>query len=68
MSPGCGHGQTTVDLVRDVLRVLRADARLETVTIATPAEAERRAFPGSPTVRVDGTDIDPDAPRSVGLG
>ena len=68
MSPGCGHGQKTVELVRDVLRALAPSARLETITVATPAEARRLAFPGSPTVRVGGVDIDPGAPGGVGLG
>ena len=68
MSPGCGHGQKTVELVRDVLRALAPSARLETITVATPAEARRLAFPGSPTVRVGGVDIDPGAPDGVGLG
>jgi hypothetical protein len=68
MSPGCGHGQKTVELVRDVLRELRPGARLETVLVATTTEAQRLAFPGSPTVRIDGVDIDPGPPEGVGLG
>jgi hypothetical protein len=68
MSPGCGHGQKTLDLVREVLSELAPDARTEVVTVATLDEAERRAFRGSPTVLVDGTDIDPGPPGGVGLG
>jgi hypothetical protein len=68
MSSGCGHGEKTVELVRDVLRTLRPDARLETAIVATAAEAQRLAFPGSPTVRINGVDIDPVPPGGVGLG
>jgi hypothetical protein len=68
MSPDCGHGQQTADLVRDVLRALAPDARLETITVPTAAEAQRLAFPGSPTVRIDGADIDPGPRVDVGLG
>jgi hypothetical protein len=68
MSPGCVHGQKTLDLVREVLSELAPDARTEVVTVATLDEAERRAFRGSPTVLVDGTDIDPGPPGGVGLG
>ncbi len=32
MSPGCGHGQKTVDLVRRVLDELAPEARIETAT------------------------------------
>lgn len=69
MTPGCGHGQKTVDLVRDVLQALAPNARLETITVVTTAEAQRIAFPGSPTVRINGTDIDSQStPGDVGLG
>jgi hypothetical protein len=38
---------------------------LREVAVATGAEAERLRFPGSPTVRVDGADIEP---SSAGRG
>ncbi len=68
MSPGCGHGQKTVELVRRVLDELAPDAQIETVTVATMDDAERLGFRGSPTVLVDGTDIEPGPPGGVGLG
>ncbi len=68
MSPGCGHGQKTVELVRDVLHELAPDARIETVTVATIDDAERLGFRGSPTVLVDGADIEPGPSGGVGLG
>jgi hypothetical protein len=68
MSPGCSHGRKTVDLVRKVLSEFAPDARVETVTVATMADAERLGFRGSPTVLIDGTDIEPGPPGGVGLG
>jgi hypothetical protein len=68
MSPGCGHGQKTVELVRAVLDGLVPDARIETVTVATMEDAERMGFRGSPTVLVDGVDIEPGSTGGVGLG
>jgi hypothetical protein len=68
MSPGCGHGQRTTQLVAEILREAGVDAAVATTVVATEADAERLAFPGSPTVRVDGIDIDPEAPTRVGLG
>ena len=68
MSPGCSHGQKTVELVRRVLDEIAPDAGIETVTVATMADAERLGFRGSPTVLIDGTDIEPGPPGGVGLG
>ncbi len=67
MSPGCGHGVRAAELVAQVVRE-RAGVTVVTVVVATEAEAVRLAFPGSPTVRVDGIDIEPGAPTTVGLG
>lgn len=68
MSPGCGHGTRTLELLREVIPEVAPGAEVETVTVETFVDAERLAFPGSPTVRVNGKDIDPSAPRDVGLG
>jgi hypothetical protein len=68
MSPGCRHGEKTVELVREVLAELAPDGRLEVVSVATLDEAERMGFRGSPTVLVEGTDIEPGPPSAAGLG
>jgi hypothetical protein len=68
MSPDCGHGRKTVALAREVLAELAPDARIETVTVANLDDAERLGFRGSPTVLVEGIDIEPDPPGGVGLG
>jgi hypothetical protein len=68
MSPGCRHGAETLELVRDVVRSLARSVEVEAVVVATAEEAERLAFPGSPTVLVNGDDIDPVRPAGAGLG
>jgi hypothetical protein len=68
MSPGCGHGQRTAALIAEVVAQAAPGAVIETVLVTTPEDALRLGFPGSPTVRVDGADIDPHPPASVGLG
>ncbi|MGB8932444.1 MAG: thioredoxin family protein [Anaeromyxobacteraceae bacterium] len=68
MSPGCGHGRQTVALMSQVVRELALPDELETIEVTTIEEAERLGFPGSPTVRVNGVDIEPQAPTRVGLG
>jgi hypothetical protein len=68
MSPGCGHGQETVALVQSVLGELAPDAHLDIVEVRTMEDAKRLGFRGSPSVLVDGEDIEPRPPAGVGLG
>jgi hypothetical protein len=51
-----------------VLRELAPGTAVEAVTVETPEDAARLAFPGSPTVRVDGRDIEQGVPAATGLG
>ncbi len=68
MSPGCGHGRKTLELVRAVLDELAPGTVIQTVAVATMDDAVRLGFRGSPTVLVDGADIEPGPPGGVGLG
>lgn len=68
MSPGCGHGAKTQALVADVVRESAPGVEIATTIVETVEDAERLGFVGSPSVRVNGQDIDPEAPSSVGLG
>lgn len=64
--PGCGDGERTAELVAQVVRE-QALGTVETILVRTSEDAERLAFVGSPTVRLDGVDIEPNPPRDVGL-
>ncbi len=57
---GCpSHPQALAEL-REALRDEGIDEQvLELRHIASDEEAERTGFPGSPTIRIDGRDIDP---------
>jgi hypothetical protein len=68
MSPGCGHGQRALELVMDVVRADAPAAEVQAVTVATSEEAARLGFPGSPTILVNGIDIEPQPPTNIGLG
>jgi hypothetical protein len=61
MGSDCGNGPIAAARVRAVASDLGLDVRVDEVVIATQAEAEREGIPGSPTVRVAGQDIDPQA-------
>lgn len=58
---------------RDVRRILaeahlEADAEVRLVTVATEEDAQRLRFLGSPTVRVDDVDVDPEGGGATTFG
>ncbi len=58
---GCPHLEPTLQLAREVLGDLALEAEIRQVRVETAEEAERQRFLGSPSVRVDGKDIEPGA-------
>lgn len=57
---GCPSSDEAHELVRSAMVEAGLDpAGLKSIEIDTDAVAEREGFPGSPTIRVDGTDIQP---------
>ena len=56
---GCPNHEPAVALVERVDRELRIDAKIRLVNIPDQATAERLRFLGSPTIRVNGVDVDP---------
>jgi hypothetical protein len=65
---GCPSWEQAIELVREEIAGAGLDpGALELREVATEAEAVRERFPGSPTVRVDGHDIEPSGENPVGL-
>ena len=58
---GCPNHAPTVSLAREVLGELGLEAELREVSVETLADAEAQRFIGSPSVRVNGKDIEPEA-------
>lgn len=58
VTPDCPHASAAEWLVRDVADGLVPDARIGRTEVSDAAEAERYGFPGSPTVRVNGEDLE----------
>lgn len=58
---GCPHHQATIDQVREVLLDLEIEAEVHEVVVRDSDEAARRRFLGSPSIRVEGLDIEPEA-------
>jgi hypothetical protein len=57
---GCARWEAARERVVVVARELRVPIDLRETLIATPDEAIERRFPGSPTLRVDGRDVQPE--------
>lgn len=51
-------------MLEDVLAAKGVEAEITVREVTTDEEAETLAFPGSPTIRIDGRDVDPRGARS----
>jgi hypothetical protein len=56
---GCPSLDETRELLEDVLRERGLDATIDVRHVGTHEEAEAADFHGSPTIRIDGRDVDP---------
>jgi hypothetical protein len=52
--------------LQEVMAELGVETPVEKIEVLTDEEAGRLSFPGSPTIRVDGTDIDPTGAAQMG--
>jgi len=58
---------TTRQRLVEVLTEDAFETPIQMVAVNSPEDAELLAFIGSPTIRIDGTDIHPDAAGQIGL-
>ncbi len=56
---GCPSHDDAGAMLREVLAERGAATEFESIDASDPAVAERLRFPGSPTIRVDGVDVEP---------
>lgn len=56
----CPSHEDGFRLLQDVLDALAVDADVRRIKVETEEQAEKFQFPGSPTIRVEGEDIDPE--------
>lgn len=65
---GCPSSDEAIELVREEMGAAGIDPeRLEVRELATETQALDESFPGSPTIRVDGDDVQPPGYGPVGL-
>lgn len=57
---GCPGHEPARAMLDDVIAAVAPGTPVESFDASDPAAASAHRFPGSPTIRVDGRDIDPD--------
>jgi hypothetical protein len=65
---GCPSYPEARAVLDEVLAARGIEPQIEVLEVTTHDEAVERAFPGSPTIRIDGRDVDPqgaEAPPSL---
>jgi len=56
----CPNHETAERLVRDRMMALGVDAPIERIRVEAEVIGKDVCFPGSPTIRADGIDVEPD--------
>src|SRR5262249_34353431 len=65
--PGCPNHKSAIHSLKDVLRSATIDAPIQEIPVMDEAMASRLKFPGSPTIRIDGSDVESNHRQSYGL-
>ncbi len=65
---GCPNAEGTGELVRQAVQLEVADATIEFIEVDSPGVAQAMRFFGSPSVRIDGEDVEPSANSSGAYG
>lgn len=65
---GCPNYEALLEPLREVVRSSGVDADIELVPVEDDEAAERERFLGSPTVRVEGEDVEPGAAARADFG
>ncbi len=58
---GCAHTSPTVQLIERVAQDMGIPVQIDEVSVTSQEQAEMLQFLGSPTVQIDGRDIEPAA-------
>lgn len=56
---GCPNHEAAESMLRDVMRELGIDASIERRNIEDEEQGKQVCFPGSPTIRINGVDVEP---------
>ena len=60
----CPNWQAVLEEINGLLVAKGVEDKVDLVRVASTQEAEGLRFPGSPTIRINGEDVDPEVPSS----
>jgi len=66
--PGCCNHPPALERVRQGLRLAGLDEPIAEVSVSDEATARALQFPGSPTVRINGVDVESGTGTFIGIG
>lgn len=67
-TPGCASRKTTLEMIAKLTRQKSIQFDIREITIQSISEAQESQFPGSPTVRINGKDIEPASRERTSYG
>lgn len=65
---GCQDTPAAIELVRETARELELAISFSQITITSPEDVQTYQFPGSPTIRLNGLDIEPEMRETTHWG
>lgn len=65
---GCANTPPTISRIEETAKELGVPIHIENVLITTEEEASRNRFFGSPTVQINGVDLDPEKRERTAYG
>jgi hypothetical protein len=65
---GCANTPLTISRIEEIAKELGVSIHIEKLQITTQEEASRNRFFGSPTVQINGVDLDPEKRESTAYG
>jgi len=65
---GCPNTAAARPLLQQTLRQLGVRQPIDETEVSTSSQSEAMRFPGSPTIRIDGIDVEPDLPVRSSYG
>jgi hypothetical protein len=68
VAPGCSSREEIEKVLRETLSELAPEASLQTIVVDSSEKAVELKFPGSPTVRINGRDMESEADKSLSYG